>query len=469
MHSKRWVCAALAVWLIAGCSNPTTPPLPLDTEALDEQAALEEAPPTEPSMPAPESAPVTAPPTPDSPEVPPLPPLTPPSAEQAAATAPAALPEPQPAPVAQPAPATPAAPAPPKHYFIERGMSHADVAKMYGSNGQTVMGNPPEDGVVRWQLEAGGSVQVRFKDGVVDRFTSYAPEAQPTQDLPVEQRITRAQYDQITPGMSLYDVSEFLDIEGRLMATGAAGEKVYRWSDEAGGSFSARFENDKLIRKAAFAEAPVVVPPETEGEVIEGDASSEYAEEDYEGEWVEEGEYVEDEYASERPAPPAVRTVYSSRPPASAPASGEAPQQVFRAEGRTRVVGKSSANYGVQDAGAAEETYRDRRRRVRLPEYKHSLRRGVYEIRVENNASSRASVGLRQGKNGKDVTVSPGSSGSFQVDRGSYELFYILNDFPYDLERGQGVTVDGQVKADLIINITDDGASVQSLETPIFY
>ncbi len=250
------------------------------------------------------------------------------------------------------------------------------------------------------------------------------------------------------------------------MATGASGEKVYRWSDEAGGSFSARFENDKLMRKAAFAEAPVVEPPALEGEPLEGEPEMDEAAEFYEDEFEAE-EY--EEYVEERPAPPAVRTVYSSRATVSEPESGEAPQQVFRAEGRTRVVGKSSAGYGVQESAAQSGSDQDRRRRARLPEYKHSLRRGVYEVRVQNDANSRASVGLRQGKNGKDLTVSPGGTASFQVDRGNYELFYILNDQPFELERGQGVSVDGQVKADLEIRINEDGASVRSLEMPVFY
>lgn len=468
MWTKHAILVAAACLLAVACSKQPAPEPPAADPA---QLETETAPAPQPAdaqvaegeSPAASSEPL-APPAPTSETAPPEPPLLPPGEQPAPsepAPAAAAPPESAPAPEAPPAP---------KSYFIEPGMLHEDVVKMYGSAGQVVMGNPPEDGVVRWQLEGGASVQVRFRAGAVERVTNYARQAQPAPDLSGAQRITKAQYEQISPGMSLYEVTEYLDIEGRLMATGSSGEKVYRWADEAGGGFSARFVDDKLVRKTAFTEVPLEETPDIpEGEVSlpelgaeDGGEEADDAAMEGEGAWEEETIYMD-----ERPAPPASRTVYSSRP-APAPAAEGAAPEATRVDSRVRVIGKSSANYNVEEA-APEETYRDRRRRARLPEYKHSLRRGVYEIRVTNESSTRTNVGVRQGKQGRDQTIGAGRSASFQLDRGSFEFYYILESDPYTLKQGPVINVDGQVQADMEVRIGDDGASVQSLETPIFY
>lgn len=468
MWTKHAILVAAACLLAVACSKQPEPEPPAaDPAQLEAETApapqSADAPPAEGESATASSEPLV-PPAPASETAPEEPLLLPPG-EQPAPNEPA--PSAAAAPESAPAPETPP---PPKSYFIEPGMRHEDVVKLYGSAGQVVMGNPPEDGVVRWQLEGGASVQVRFRAGAVERVTNYARQAQPAPDLSGAQRITKAQYEQIAPGMSLYEVTEYLDIEGRLMAKGSSGEKVYRWADEAGGGFSARFVDDKLVRKTAFTEIPVEEAPameEGESDFPETEAEGrvdDVAEAAMEGEGAWEEETI---YMDERPAPPATRTVYSSRP-APAPAGDDDAPEATRVDSRVRVIGKSSANYNVEEA-APEETYRDRRRRARLPEYKHSLRRGVYEIRVTNESSTRANVGVRQGKQGRDQTIAAGRSASFQLDRGSFEFFYILESDPYSLKQGPTINVDGQVQADMEVRIGDDGASVQSLETPIFY
>lgn len=448
---KPCIRVVATVWMatacLFACSKPAPPPAP--PEAITPPPA------------------VTPPPPPAEPAVA----VEPPASEgttDAAGTPAEASP-----------PAAPPAPAPePKAFFLENGMTYQAVKSMYGSPGQLVTGSAPEDSVMRWQLDGGASVQIRFRGGLVDRFTTYAPTQQDVDGATPEQQITRAQYDQISPGLTLYEVCESLDIEAKLMATGANGEKVYRWTDPSGASFGARFEGDKLVRKTALieplataaledgGEESPVLPEEDEITMLEG-------EEMEEGAYEAEGEDLPDE--DPRPRAPAERTVYSSRAPAgespgtSERGTGTGTGQVSRAEGRVRVIGKSAQAQEDAAAGAGEETYRQRRQRARLPEYRHSLRKGVYEIRVRNESGSKATIGLRQGKNGRDLSVGAGGSGSFHVDRGSYELFYILSGDPYQLERGGGVSVDGQFESDLEIVIEKDGASVNHLDTPVFY
>lgn len=450
-------CAIMAALLatvgLSSCSKPAPPP------PAPEQPVVIEAP-APPPEPKPEGE---ATPLPPEGEATPLPPTPSEIAAQAAADA---------------------APETKKPYFLENGMPYQDVKAMYGNPGQLVSGATPEEGVVRWQLEGGASVQVRFRGGQVDRFTSYAPANQSVDEATPEQKITRAQYDQITPGMSLYDVVESLDIEGKLMASGADGEKVYRWSDDSGASFGARFEGDKLVRKTALIEpiAPDAKNLQADASPVEGEnladaTASEPGEEEFpaqaEAEDLIEGEAESGESEDPRPRLPSERTVYTSRSPVDsaddAPQRGTATGQVSRAEGRVRVIGKSAQAAPGAEAGAEEETYRQRRQRARLPEFRHSLRKGVYEVRVRNESGARVTAGLRQGKNGRDLTVSAGASGSFQVDRGSYEFYYIVADDPYKLEKSGGVSVDGQFQADIEIVVEEDGVTINHLDTPVFY
>lgn len=431
----------------------------------------------------------------------PAPPPPPPEPVVVVPPQPEPLPEPQPAPEPPAAEgegeggttapevstaSAPAEPAPPepapeekKPVYLENGMTYEAVKAMYGSPGQMVSGTTPGEGVSRWQLEGGASVQVRFRNGVVDRFTRYAPEKQAAEDTTPQQQITRAQYDQIAPGMTLYEVCESLDIEAKLMATGADGEKVYRWTDAAGASFGARFEGDKLVRKTALIEpaqlaqmedSPGPVQPEAEL-APEELPTDEMTEGEGEGFYEGEGEGAPPE--DPRPRLPSERVVYTSRAPAgeiSEPTRRDAAAgQVSRAEGRVRVVGRSAKEQRAAAAGGQEETYRERRQRARLPEFRHSLRKGVYEVRVRNESGGKVEVGLRQGKNGRDLSVGNGASASFQVDRGSYDLYYIQSDAPYSLQKGSAVNVDGQFEADLEIVINEEGATVSHLDTPIFY
>ncbi len=390
------------------------------------------------------------------------------------------MPEPEPAPVVAepiappPAPATPAPPEPaqpeaPKSYFLEKGMSYEEVSRMYGSPGQVITGTDPKEGVVRWVLEGENRVQVRFRGGVVERFALASTDNATPADAPTN-LITRSQYDQVNPGMTLYEVTEFLDNEAKLMANGEAGEKIYRWTDEGGGGFSARFEGDKLVKKTAFSEAkqqPVEEEPEGE-ETLTAEVEPPVEEE---GEWVEgEGyfEAEEGEYVDDRASQPTSRTVYTSRKPEAEADPANPGARVHRAEGRVRVSGKPRSEARVGEEQQTEETYRERRQRARLPEYKHSLRRGVYEVKVVNESGSSASIGLRQGKDGRDLKVGAGGSASFQVDRGSYDLFYVLSDDPYALGTGGGVTIDGQVQADLVVRLGADGYTIMQLEVPIY-
>jgi len=346
-------------------------------------------------------------------------------------------------------------------------MSYAEVRALFGEDGAEVTSGGRENGVVRWQRPSGNNVQVRFRDGKVVRAATQTPDSGALA-APVATVITQAQYDGVTQGMSLYEVSEFLDVEGRVV-TDSGEKQVYRWQDESGASFSARFEQGKLTRKSNLF---VPEPAEGEGEP-EGNGETDAMAE--EGAFEFEGDAFEGEGESEAAPPERGRLVfnrqgvYEADSPAEARSQAEerAPQAVRLG---SRVVGTGRADDGGnRPARAAAETERrEQRRREQLPRYSHSLERGVYEVKIVNESESDVQVGLRQGKRGRDASVSARGDASIFVDRGSYSLYYVLRDAPYELESGS-VSIDGQEMPDIEIRIRDDGYSVVPLDQPIFY
>jgi len=344
-------------------------------------------------------------------------------------------------------------------------MTYDAVRALFGEDGAEVTSGGRENGVVRWQRPSGNNVQVRFRDGRVVRAATQTPDTS-TPDAPVATVITQAQYDGVTQGMSLYEVSEYLDVEGRVV-TDSGENQVYRWQDESGASFSARFEQGKLTRKSNLF---IPEPADEEGQ-FEGEGETEVmADADgLEG----EGELFEGEGEATPPERGRLvfnrQGVYEANSPAEARTQAEerAPQSTRLG---SRVVGTGRTDFGGnRPARAAAETKRrEQRRREQLPKYSHSLERGVYEVKIVNESESDVQVGLRQGKRGRDASVSANGQASIYVDRGSYSLFYILRDAPYDLESGS-VAIDGQEMPDIEIRISDDGYAVVPLDQPIFY
>ncbi|MBI1320058.1 MAG: hypothetical protein GC168_14100 [Candidatus Hydrogenedens sp.] len=387
----------------------------------------------------------------------------------------------EPAPEAAPAPPPPPAPPekrespsppPPQNFRVEPGMTYGQVRDLFGKDGAEITTGGRENGVMRWEKDNGGSVQVRFKDGKVLRAATQEP-ATAAPEEPAANLITQAQYDRVKTGMSLYEVSEFLDVEGRAVSDNGA-VQIYRWQDDGGASFSAKFEQGKLTRKTTLyipVPEPAAAEGETDGEAVgiegaddamPGDAGEQMAAAEGEGEIPEEtperGRMV---YTR--------RGVYEAQSPAEARSmADERAPQTTRLGSRVVGIDRSEPTEeagGGNVTGAARD---ERQRRAELPRYSHSLNRGVYEVRIVNETESSAKVGIRQGKRGRDASVPAGGQTSIYVDRGSYSLYYTLRDAPYDLGKGS-ITIDGQEMPDIEVRIGEDGYSAMQIDRPIYY
>ena len=103
---------------------------------------------------------------------------------------------------------------------------------------------------------------------------------------------------------------------------------------------------------------------------------------------------------------------------------------------------------------------------ARLPEYKRSLRRGDFEIRVHNYAPTKLQVAIISSEGGRDMTIPSGGVTSAFVGRGMYDLYYIYDDDPFTLYQGQRLPVD-ETLSDFVVEIYDDSYTVRFLDRNI--
>ncbi len=65
--------------------------------------------------------------------------------------------------------------------------------------------------------------------------------------------VTKAEFDQITPGMSYAEVQGIIGDPGQKLSEGAMmgiTTTMYMWQNAGGSNMNAMFQNDKLINKA---------------------------------------------------------------------------------------------------------------------------------------------------------------------------------------------------------------------------
>ena len=470
---SRWLAhAALlpALILVAACSKPVEPSEPVEDDPVELAETSSErlepdskAEPDEPSSSNPEPVP---PPEPKPkvikrPPVPPPPPVTPVAESKSAPKA-----------AAEPEVVTAGTVA------IERGMSYAEVREEIGMDGAEVTSDGKKNGVVRWQLTDGSNIQARFTDGLLERFVvnEAAKASTDGEEEPQGVALTEAQYDQILEGMSIYQVTEYLDMEGTRIS-GSEDTAIYRWRSDDGASFSARFEHGKLVRKSSL-QTPVVVAESTEGE-REGegnpndDDDGQMAEQDVgvegePGDWEGEEEEERGRLVFTRRGVFEADSAADARAQADDADGAQAPR-VSRVGGQVVEANRNENQPPASQRGQVEADRRDRRRRAKLPDYRHSLDRGVYEVRIINETGSSAQVGIRKGDRGRDAQVGAYGQSSLYVNRGTYSFFYINRDQPYDLQKGSSIRLDGQFVADMEVRLNEDGFSVLQLEQPIFY
>jgi hypothetical protein len=334
---------------------------------------------------------------------------------------------------------------------ITQGMPIDAVRGVIGSSGHVITQGDVDSAIMRWADEDGNLLVAKFEDGRLLRKSIIFPDGAAPEGDDAARAIERADYEGISPGMTVEEVSESLGVPPRQVTSDRAEVIIFSWRDAAGSSFVARFEDGKLVQKSGFFVAPLK------------DEQGDVAGDDTEGEVAWEGEPVEEEEAPIRQDNR--RLVYD--PPPQQPAAPEqaVPQQPqvtsVAPPSQVRVVGgRREVNNDVPENQRG--SYQPR---AKLPDFTWGLRRGAYEMRIENTTDTRVQAGLRAGQYGKDISIPPNSTRSVDVDRANYQLFYIFDDAPHTLHRGASVDLSGDYSNDVRITLFNQSYDI----TPIDY
>ena len=109
---------------------------------------------------------------------------------------------------------------------------------------------------------------------------------------------------------------------------------------------------------------------------------------------------------------------------------------------KVSIAGSSRRERRMEKSGASNQTgaYQPK---VRLPEFTYGLQDGSYIFRILNDGESTAQVGLRSGKEGKDVSIAPGEEVSIRVLKGDFRFYYIFDSVPYTRYETHWIELDG--------------------------
>ena len=339
---------------------------------------------------------------------------------------------------------------------IQEGMDYFEVALMLGSPGLTIANDGAMKTINKWS-QGEASFLGRFEDGVLVRKAVI--NMQPL-DRGEKPELSESAYNEITEGMPIEEVIELLDVEGQLVSDNTPGVTIYRWADAQGTTFTARFEEGKLVRKTGLLVAALEKTPGETAEEHEPGLEGEV--ETMEDALQEEGELEEPEPTPRRIATlpePDEEDLNDTLEPAPLPEAPTAPPP----RPRVHVAGADRrARAAEQDVSpVAGRSYKPR---AKLPDRTFSLRRGAFEVRIHNTGESNVEVGLRSGNRGRDLTIPAGGTRSAFVDSGSYQLFYVFKDSPYTLHQGTAIPIDGLFLSDTEVYLFDGGTDIRGLD-----
>ncbi len=199
-------------------------------------------------------------------------------------------------------------------------MSYEEVLQLIGMPGVTVATNGIDSVVYKWTSD-GGSFLGKFQGGKLLRKTVQSrPKTEEESDT--SHVLTQEQYNDVKEGMTLEEVLDRLDVQARLVTDDSQQDvTIYKWTDDHGSSFTARFENGKLVRKTGFYVGPLEKPSPLEVSESEGEESAESMAETPETlaqeEEAEEGEEGPTETAAWDTGSPAVIAEEPSAPESS--------------------------------------------------------------------------------------------------------------------------------------------------------
>ncbi len=331
---------------------------------------------------------------------------------------------------------------------VEKGMTYEEVHGILGAPGILIAGMAAGNQVYRWNYDD-LRLMGRFEEGALTRHNivyrdGFTPPLFTTGATVFDQTL----YEAVMPGMTFDEVQLIIGETPEPLTNAEGPVTVYKWSDMHGSSIIGRFEDMVLARKSgrildpsaepssdtatqegAAPDVPYRFPitypfprdewPEEEPGVAQHDDAQEYLED----EWY-------DDDAAQEPAE----------------------------DGRIHVAGATRREREMAD-DPSPNAGRSYRPLARLPRYTRSLRRGDFEIRIQNQAPTNIEVGLISEEGGRDLSIPSGRTESVFVGRGIYALYYIYEDDPYTLYQGQRIPV-ADTLTDFIVDIYDDFYSV---------
>lgn len=330
---------------------------------------------------------------------------------------------------------------------IREGMSSTEVSEKIGAPGVLIAGTDKASTVYRWNA-AGLSFLARFENGKLTRKSIITPEGD---EVPAEKderkTIDKDLYNGINPGMSFEDVMARIGIEAQPISKSNANVNIYTWRDANGSSFTARFEEGRLVRKTGLFVAKS---------------------KDQKGEEEKEGEAGS---AQEQAAPEADANAGQADAESGAKdGAGQAPDEDAAVEtsetpppgprkGRVSVAGTTRREREAEN-GKSDRSYRPK---AQLPRNLHRLRDGSYEIRIHNTAESRVKAAVVSKEGTAEVTIAAGGMQSVFVNQGDYVVHFIYDDDPYTLHQG-GVIPIGQWLTDMEVFLFGGAYNVQVLD-----
>ena len=319
---------------------------------------------------------------------------------------------------------------------VKEGMSESEVMALLGRPGFLMSQSGETTSVYRWAEPGGPVLLARFEEGKLSRKNVINGGAEDASEKP---GLSEDKYNALTQGMSLEEALSLLEVEPRSQTTGGDGTSIVRWQDAHGSSFTARFEQGKLVRKTGFHVSAKKSTPEAE--TAPGPTAEEAP--------VPDAASATESVPEEDPAEPAATEPATEE---TAPAESSS-----RARPRVSVAGKSRRQGDEADRGSYNPP-------AKLPEFTHGLRKGSFEIRINNPSEHEVKAGLRLGDRGVDVSIPAGGHRSVKVDRGNYGFYFVSDGDPYTLNGGGGaIDLNSMFATDLEIDLIDENYEVRVL------
>ena len=246
---------------------------------------------------------------------------------------------------------------------------------------------------------------------------------------------TASGWDDIREGMTQAEVEGAIGKPNAEVSRGA-NSVVYRWDNQTKNATGlGKFEDGKLIlwRVRALPRVPVASAPVerviVEREVVRVPAAP--------------GESVNEAAGVDVPATQPVEEVVPPRPRV--------------------VVAGSARRERMAERDAQTEQQGAYQPKARLPEFTYGLEDGSYVFRVRNAGTSLLRLGVRTGKDGKDLSLNAGDSISIRVQRGEYLFYYIFDATPFVLRRTDWIRVNGESAVEQSLRFEEEGYSLDGM------